>query len=184
MKYTIFFLLLIGTAGISYAESDDTVSMDHFMINLHQTISVDTLDVEFLEIEDSRCPSDVTCIWEGRVSVTLRIYNQTQYQTIILTSESPTFHVNSYEIALIDVLPYPISTKDITEEYVATIGISKITNEILSPLKQSKSGISPDMVDCKPTLVLIIKNSDGSPACVKPETKTQLFERGWATDPL
>ena len=184
MKYTIFLLLLIGTVGFSYAESDSVVSMDHFMIKLHQTLSVDSLDVEFLEIDDSRCPSDVTCIWEGRVSVTLRIYNQTQYQTIILTNEYPTFHVDSYDITLIDVLPYPISTKDITEEYVITIGISKITNEILSPLKQSKSGISPDMVDCKPMLVLIIKNSDGSPACVKPETKTQLFERGWTTDPL
>lgn len=184
MKYAILFLFLIGIVGISFAESDNSAFIDPFMIKLHQTLSVDSLDMEFSEISDSRCPSDVTCIWEGRVSVTLRIYNQTQYQTIILTNETPTFHVDSYEITLIDVLPYPVSTKDITEEYVATISISKIPNEILSPLKQFKSGISPDMVNCKPALVLIIKNSDGSPACVKPETKTQLFERGWATDPL
>lgn len=184
MKHVIIFLFLIGTAGLSYAESDSAVSIDPFMIKLHQTLSVDSLDVEFLEIDDSRCPSDVTCIWEGRTSVTLRIYNQTQYHTIILTNETPTLHVDSYEITLIDVLPYPVSTEDITEEYVVTIGISKITNEILPPLKQSKNGISPDLVDCKPSLVLIIKNNDGSPACVKPETKAKLFERGWTTDPL
>ncbi len=184
MKYLVIFLILVGTVGLSFAESDSAISIDPFMIKLHQTLSVDALDVEFSGIEDSRCPSDVTCIWEGRASVTLRIYHQTQYQTIILTTnETPTFHVDSYEITLIDVLPYPVSTKDITEEYVATISISKNINEILSPLKQSKSGISSDMVNCKPTLVLIIKNSDGSPACVKPETKAKLFERGWATIP-
>ncbi len=183
MKYAIIFLILIGTAVLSFAESNSTVSLNSFMIKLHQTISVDTLDVEFLEIDDSRCPSDVTCVWEGRASVTLHIYNQTQYQTMILTTNTlTTYHVDSYEITLLDVLPYPISTKDMTEDYVAKISISKIPNDILSPLKQSKNGISSDMVNCKPALVLIIKNSDGSPACVKPETKTQLLQRGWATD--
>lgn len=110
----------------------------------------------------------------------------TQYQTITLTTgETMTFHVNSYEINLIDILPYPISTKDISEEYVATITISKNKKEIvLPPLKQSKNGIKANLIDCKPTLVLIIKNSDGSPACVKPDTKSRLFERGWATIPI
>ncbi len=51
-------------------------------------------------------------------------------------------------------------------------------------LKQSKNGIKANLIDCKPTLVLIIKNSDGSPACVKPDTKSRLFERGWATVPV
>ncbi|MBI2111757.1 MAG: hypothetical protein HYT44_05280, partial [Nitrosarchaeum sp.] len=86
---------------------------------------------------------------------------------------------------LIDILPYPVSTKDISEEYVATINISKNKKEIvLSPLKQFKNGIKSNLIDCKPTLVLIIKNSDGSPACVKPDTKSRLFERGWATTPI
>ena len=183
MKYLIIFLILIGTVGLSFAESPSSISIDPFMIKLHQTLSVDSLDVEFLEIEDSRCPSDVTCIWEGRASVTLRIYNQTQYISIILTTgETPTSHVDSYDITLIDVLPYPVSTKDITDEYVATISVSKNTDAILPPLKQSKNGITSDMINCKSTLVLIIKNSDGSPACVKPETKARLLERGWATN--
>ena len=50
-----------------------------------------------------------------------------------------------------------------------------------SPLKQSTS-VSADMVQCNDGLVLIIKNSDGSPACVKPDTKAVLIERGWATE--
>ena len=187
MKYLVIFLILIGTVGISFALESKEIKLDEpFMIKLHQRLSVDNLDVEFSGIEDSRCPSDVTCIWEGRASVTLHIYNQTQYQAITLTTdETTTFHVNSYEIDLIDILPYPVSTKDISEEYVATINISKNKKEIiLSPLKQFKNGIKANLIDCKPTLVLIIKNSDGSPACVKPDTKSRLFERGWATIPI
>ena len=187
MKYLVIFLILIGTIGMSFALESKEIELDEpFMIKLHQTLSVDTLDVEFSGIEDSRCPSDVTCVWEGRASVTLRIYNQIQYQVITLnTNEAKTFHVESYEINLIDVLPYPVSTNDISQDYVAIISISKNTQEIvLSPLKQSKNGVSPDLINCKPTLVLIIKNSDGSPACVKSETKAKLFERGWATIPI
>jgi len=187
MKYLVIFLILIGTIGMSFALESKEIKLDEpFMIKLHQRLSIDDLDVEFSEIEDSRCPSDVTCIWEGRASITLHIYNQTQYQTIILTTgENTTSYVDSYEINLIDILPYPVSTKDISEEYVATISVSKSNKEIiLPPLKQSKSGVPSDLVTCKPTLVLIIKNSDGSPACVKPETKAQLFERGWAKDAI
>ena len=187
MKYIVLFLILIGTMGVSFALEPKEISLDEpLMIKLHQTLSVDSLDVEFSGIEDSRCPSDVTCIWEGRASVTLHIYNQTQYQAITLnTNDAKTFRVDSYEINLIDVLPYPVSTKDISQEYVVIISVSKNTMGIvLSPLKQSKNGISPDLINCKSTLVLIIKNSDGSPACVKSETKAKLFERGWATIPI
>ncbi len=50
---------------------------------------------------------------------------------------------------------------------------------IKSPLKQFKSGISSENVVCKENLQLIIKSSDRTPACVKPETKIKLVERGW-----
>lgn len=187
MKYLIIFLILIGTIGLSFASDLKEIELDEpFMIKLHQTLSVDNLDITFLRIDDSRCPSDVTCIWEGRASVALRIYNQTQYHTVTLTTgENTTLYADSYEINLVDILPYPVSTKDISEEYVATLSISKNkTGIVLSPLKQSKSGVKYDLIYCKSGLVLIMKNTNGSPACVKPETKTRLFERGWATDKL
>ncbi len=49
---------------------------------------------------------------------------------------------------------------------------------ILPPLKQFKSGVSIDEIHCTDLLILVMKN-DGSPACVKPETKIKLIERGW-----
>jgi plastocyanin len=51
---------------------------------------------------------------------------------------------------------------------------------ILSPLKQIKSGKSLGNVQCDTDLVLVIKTEDSSPACVKSDTATKLFARGWA----
>lgn len=54
-----------------------------------------------------------------------------------------------------------------------------IQQEILSPLKQFKLGVPVDQIQCNDSLVLVTKNN-GSPACIKPETKIKLIERGWA----
>jgi len=86
-----------------------------------------------------------------------------------------------YKINLIDLSPYPISKKIIsTEEYVATMNISKNKEIPVSPpLKQYKAGINFKDVKCKQDLVLIQK-IDKIPACVTEKTKHILIERGWA----
>ena len=184
MKYVIIFLILLTTVSVTFAESQDMISEDPIMIKLHQTTSFENLDVTFSEIDDSRCPVDVTCVWEGRASVIFNIYDKIKNQTITLTTnEIQSQNIGSYEITLIDVLPYPVSTTDISEDYVVTITVSKNKNDlILPPLKQFKNGMSVELIECNLGLSLIIKNSDGSPACVKPETKTKLIERNWATN--
>ncbi len=53
-------------------------------------------------------------------------------------------------------------------------------SNLLSPLKQFRSGVSLDDIHCKENLVLIMKSSTDSPACVTPDTKQKLIERGWA----
>ena len=56
------------------------------------------------------------------------------------------------------------------------VNVSQI---ILAPLKQIKSGINVDNVQCDADLVFVIKTEDSSPACVKSYTATKLFGRGW-----
>jgi len=58
----------------------------------------------------------------------------------------------------------------------------EITPELKTPKQQTNSGILPSKVECKAGLELIFKSTDGTPACVKPETKTKLIERGWASN--
>ena len=56
------------------------------------------------------------------------------------------------------------------------------TITISSPLKQFKSGIHPEDVKCKESLILVTKY-DGFPACIKPESYAKLILRGWALVP-
>ncbi|MFB5645758.1 MAG: dienelactone hydrolase family protein, partial [Nitrosopumilaceae archaeon] len=48
------------------------------------------------------------------------------------------------------------------------------------PLKQMSQGTSPENVTCTEGLELVLKKSNGLPACVKPSSVEKLIERGWA----
>lgn len=52
---------------------------------------------------------------------------------------------------------------------------------ILSPLKQYNSGIRYNEIICKDGLELIGKSTNGTPACVKPQSVEKLVQRWWAT---
>ena len=69
-----------------------------------------------------------------------------------------------------------------TEGLKPMITISKptLTNDVTSPRMQVKQGIAPSDIICNYGLELVFKNSDNSPACVKPSTAEKLIERGWA----
>lgn len=59
--------------------------------------------------------------------------------------------------------------------------VSNITiHDIIPPLRQFKSGTSAEAISCGEGLELVLKSSDGTPACLTPETKMTLIERGWA----
>ena len=48
------------------------------------------------------------------------------------------------------------------------------------PLKQIQDGADPSDVTCTEGLELIMKVSNGQPACIKPSSVEKLIERGWA----
>ena len=48
------------------------------------------------------------------------------------------------------------------------------------PLKQISQGTLPENVTCTEGLELVLKKSNGLPACVKPSSVEKLIERGWA----
>lgn len=50
----------------------------------------------------------------------------------------------------------------------------------LSPLKQLKQGINPDDVKCTEGLQLVLKQSTGTPYCIKAYSVEKLIQRGWA----
>lgn len=87
------------------------------------TIHFDKLELNFYDIQDSRCPLDVVCIWEGEVTAMIYVKNQTDKISVNFTLGDTISYIPPYKIILTDVEPHPISTKK--PEYVATLSISK-----------------------------------------------------------
>ncbi|MFB5631030.1 MAG: dienelactone hydrolase family protein [Nitrosopumilaceae archaeon] len=48
------------------------------------------------------------------------------------------------------------------------------------PLKQIADGVEPSEITCTEGLELVLKKSNGNPACLKPSSVAKLIERGWA----
>jgi len=55
----------------------------------------------------------------------------------------------------------------------------KLIDLTLAPLKQIANGVSPENIACKEDMLIVFKDTDNSPACVKPATVDKLIERGW-----
>ncbi len=205
MTKTQIFLILIGFLVItiggleqeSFAKSSDPMSVDanigsEFMLQFNQSAEIksENMKITFLNVtSDSRCPTDVTCVWQGKAEIDVNLQKEDQDVTVSLPiggdSKQDVTVFNQYLIQLVDLSPYPVSTKNIqTDEYAAKINITKyvqlhdgVTSVTgLPPLKQAKLGHEPS---CKTGLVSVTKYN-GDPACVKPQTREKLIERGWA----
>ena len=110
---TIAAILLVGISDESFADK-------RIKLHLGQTISTDDLKFTLHGVDDSRCPSDVTCVWGGQVTATIQIQNQTHTKMIdFMPSDAYTFF-SPYKIILLDVSPYPVSTKK-PDDHIATL---------------------------------------------------------------
>lgn len=90
--------------------------------------------VAFLEVSsDSRCPSDVLCVWAGdaAVEIGLTVGTGPTHPFTLNTLSYPPASVDyaGYRVTLVDLTPYPISTRRIEpEEYRAYLLVGRISN--------------------------------------------------------
>jgi hypothetical protein len=107
-----------------------------FKLKVNQTTALksDNIKVKLLNVtDDSRCPSDVECIWAGQVSVLVNVTKDDVKLgdvTLTLGAGNPELavkKVGDYIVEVIEVNPYPISTHTIAlSEYIVTLKVSKI----------------------------------------------------------
>jgi hypothetical protein len=105
-----------------------------FTLFLGQTVEISEagLTITFVDVlEDSRCPGDVDCFWEGQATILLTIQKTDQpVGTLELTyrethEELATKKVNNYTITLVNIAPDPVSTVVIQPaDYQATLRVS------------------------------------------------------------
>ena len=103
------------------------------------TIGSDGPTVELVEIvEDSRCPSDVTCVWAGRALARVIVSSPGDslgFGTVELELEAGDLGAEEssvignkdiYVLTLIELNPHPVSTVELSsQDYVATLEVAQ-----------------------------------------------------------
>jgi hypothetical protein len=148
MTRIMFFIGLILLIGVSIGCNisdiilpfidDDSLSElgSQFKLKIDQTTAIksDNIRVTLLNVtNDSRCPSDVQCIWAGQVSVLVSVIKddvKLGNVTLTLGAGNPELavkNVGDYTVEVLEVNPYPISThKIMPSEYIVTLKVSKM----------------------------------------------------------
>jgi len=96
------------------------------------TVKGSKLKIKFVGVDnDSRCPSDVTCVWGGNAAVRFQLSTGSRSKTVTLnTSKASSFisevTFQGYRVKLIELSPYPRSDRKIEKrDYVTTLLVSK-----------------------------------------------------------
>jgi hypothetical protein len=125
-------VVLLACFGPTFA--NDVRAGREFKLKIGERVNVrrTRLQISFSAVEnDSRCPSDVTCVWAGNAAVHLQLGAGRGRKTVTLnTSNGPSFGSETvyqgYKIKLVGLSPYPRSDRKIQQrDYTATLLVSK-----------------------------------------------------------
>ena len=135
-------LLTLFALGCNEIDDDNSVSAklgEQFYIKVGQTESINSenIKIKLLEVtNDSRCASDVVCIWAGEVKVVLNVSINNQDmgdKTLTLgagNDDQSIENIGGYSIKVLAVNPYPVSTHKIEQsEYIVTLIVNKSTDD-------------------------------------------------------
>ncbi len=93
---------------------------------MNQSID-NSLKFSITKIEDSRCASDVTCVWEGKTDITIVVESPQSGSIVLSTFDNLIDTVGNFSFEIIEVSPYPISTQTIElEDYNVNLKIEKL----------------------------------------------------------
>ena len=132
----VLLALSCGQASEPVPDRNLTVSppVTHVTLHVGETVVVNHVDITFNAVlEDSRCPVDVTCVWEGNARIELGVGpgfggDGPTIQMILNTSlglrEGEAW---GQRITLVDVRPAPVSTEPIpADAYEVDLKVERI----------------------------------------------------------
>lgn len=120
-------------AGFAQSPAGNPITFAYpFKLAVNQTAYLAAADMIFRFVnvtEDSRCPSDVQCIWAGQVSILVEYSRASTAEKLgsfaLALGSSGTnasAAIDGYFVILVRVDPYPVSTMQIQpSDYVATL---------------------------------------------------------------
>lgn len=133
MKQFVF-LMLMFTLGCQNGRNTATgvATAGEFRMRVGQSIAIDgdALTITFIEVtEDSRCPSNVVCVWAGNAAIRLNVMarNSEASSTELNTNLDPgSVDYGAFTIELVALVPSPHTERTISpDEYVATLLVSE-----------------------------------------------------------
>ena len=98
--------------AITATSAIDQDAGDIINLSLDETVNYDDLEIRWLEMMDSRCPTGVQCVWAGEVKVILEVtQGGNEPVELQLTWQvrrgSTKATVGGYDFELMDVKPFP-----------------------------------------------------------------------------
>lgn len=124
------FACVIIFCGVADARSLSAETV-RVMINKEIFLPKSKLYVRFVSlIEDSRCPTDTTCVWAGNAKITVRVSRNGNVKAIILNTnpKEPVAGFGGYSIKLVRLTPEPRSNIRIDRNrYQATLEIARLS---------------------------------------------------------
>ena len=117
MKHTSLYLLAGLLFLLSCQKSVDPIEPDGIKLNQVVRLNANRSYV-VTRINDSRCPQNVYCIWQGVAQVTVRLNQNSQTDTVNVASFDATDRLfkrtqttkldgSTWTVELVDVWPYP-----------------------------------------------------------------------------
>jgi len=134
LHFLVFLCVVLTVSSCSRSDDVQALLNEELCLSIgqHASLTGEDLVVSFEEVtEDSRCPSDVTCVWAGRVSCVVELTHAgSSYRMILtepgLTSEYTREEYEEYQLAF-HVIPYPEAGKKIANDtYRLHLIVSKL----------------------------------------------------------
>ncbi|MBE3072302.1 MAG: hypothetical protein IMZ67_04945, partial [Acidobacteria bacterium] len=118
MKPIVVGFVALLSAACSGSPARPTISVDtRITVPIGQTVTIaaTSASVRFESVlEDSRCPADANCVWQGQAAVRLTVVASARQVSIELRSDpaaARTASVNGLRFEWVQLDPYPFSSR-------------------------------------------------------------------------
>ncbi len=134
MAFAVAVIVSLGAACMTAPAASQSQPLGrNFDVRVGQTVQIagETLTVTFERVaEDSRCPTNVKCVWEGDAVVRVTLQGQNAERgTLNLHTQAAAAReadFQKYRLRLVQLVPWPKDSGGIpAETYIATLVVTR-----------------------------------------------------------
>ena len=125
----LFFALILGLIQVSFAQAQSQMQL---RVGQQKSISNGKVRIKFISVtEDSRCPTNVDCVWAGNAKVKIQVWvrgGETKIFELNTNTREKAGQADAYRVELVSLAPVRRSTRKIRQnDYRATFSVTRLT---------------------------------------------------------